>query len=160
MDTYKQVTPACILGSAALHISCAARRLARSNTFCRSHKVGDYSHSGENRWPPSYERLDPAKADCWWEWVREGARPPQAATICSLSYTRLTPPPPPPESASPMALFPLRETVPPAGNAQCTFVASCSRSAYVFVLYVSLFHSRNAWEGFKLSVRTLKWCTT
>lgn len=108
------------------------RSHARSNTFCRSHKVGDYSRSVENRWPPSYERLDPAKAACWWEWVHEGARPPQAATICSLSYTRLTPPHP--ESASPMALFPPLETVPPAGNIQGTSVSSWSHWAYVFVL--------------------------
>lgn len=34
----------------------------------------------------------PCKTDCWWEWVHKGARPPQAATICSLSYSLLTPP--------------------------------------------------------------------
>lgn len=34
----------------------------------------------------------PRQADCWWEGVHERARPPRAATIGSLSYTRLTPP--------------------------------------------------------------------
>lgn len=90
MDTYKQVTPACILGCAALHISCA---LARSEhvvqqpqgreIICTAWRIDDLS---------VMNGLTLRKPGCWWEWVHKGARPPQAATIYSLSYSPLTPP--------------------------------------------------------------------
>lgn len=47
--------------------------------------------SVENGRPFSYEQFDLAE-NIWWAWVRERARPPQAATIYSLSYSLLTSP--------------------------------------------------------------------
>lgn len=33
----------------------------------------------------------PRKADCWWEWVHEGARPPQAVSMYFCQYSVLSP---------------------------------------------------------------------
>lgn len=80
-----------LVSSAALLCISHARSLA-ANTLCSSHKVGRlFAWRGESMTSRLWT-VWPCKNRLWWEWVHKGARPPQAATIYSLSYSPLTPP--------------------------------------------------------------------
>lgn len=63
----------------------------------------------------------PRKTGCWWEWVHKGARPPQAATIYSLSYSLLTPPH---DALHHQWHYFLQWKYTAARNIRCTFVLS------------------------------------